>query len=287
MPDDATPPEPVQPLPDGLEPGVAYWLEMAEADAHADASVAAAALPGNPTGATTRTFDGAVAVALTVIDFWFFNRVIGLGVARPATEATLDAVEGFHAGMGLRQAAIHVANGARPDAIPDWLAARGWTQGGRWVKLWHDLGTVDPVPGGHRIERIGPDRAEAYGDVIMTAFEMPGPVRPVATSTVGRSGWHHYVGYEGEDVVAAAGMRVAEGVAWLGYGSTLAGSRGRGWQTAMFLRRLQDARDLGCHLAVTETGEENEREPVNHSYRNMLRTGFRLAYARRNWHRQG
>ena len=45
----------------------------------------------------------------------------------------------------------------------------------------------------------------------------------------------------------------------------------------------RDARAQGCRWAITETGEETEEEPVNHSYRNMLRAGFRLAYARRNW----
>jgi hypothetical protein len=38
-------------------------------------------------------------------------------------------------------------------------------------------------------------------------------------------------------------------------------------------------------MAITETGEETEQEPVNHSYRNMRRLGFQLAYARRNWRR--
>ena len=78
-------------------------------------------------------------------------------------------------------------------------------------------------------------------------------------------------------------MFVTEGVAWLGFGATLEEARGRGGQSAMFATRLADARAQGCRWAVTETGEETEEEPVNHSYRNMLRSGFRLAYARRNW----
>jgi hypothetical protein len=46
---------------------------------------------------------------------------------------------------------------------------------------------------------------------------------------------------------------------------------------------MRDAREQGCRMVVTETGEEDEQDPVNHSYRNMVRLGFRLAYARRNW----
>ena len=47
----------------------------------------------------------------------------------------------------------------------------------------------------------------------------------------------------------------------------------------------RDARDLGCRWAITETGAESDERPINHSYRNMVRMGFRLAYARQNWFR--
>jgi hypothetical protein len=78
-------------------------------------------------------------------------------------------------------------------------------------------------------------------------------------------------------------MYLTEGVAWLGFGATLEVARGRGGQSALFAERLRDARDQGCRWAVTETGEESDEEPVNHSFRNMIRAGFKLAYARRNW----
>jgi len=80
-------------------------------------------------------------------------------------------------------------------------------------------------------------------------------------------------------------MRIEEGIAWLGFGATTEGYRRRGGQSAMFARRLQDARDAGCRLAITETGEESADDP-NPSYHNMLRAGFQLAYARRNWVRR-
>jgi len=285
MLDEAPAFEPVQRLPDGLDRDVAWWCEMGEARAVADACAAAAGVPGNPTGATTATVGGAVVSALTVIDFGYFNRVIGLGIAAPATRADVAAAVAFYDGLGLQQAAIHVANGAAPDQLPDWVAEAGFVLGGRWVKMWHDLRRIDAVSADRRIERIGAEDREAYGDIVMAAFEMPEPVRDFAAATVGRTGWVHYLGYEGDTPVAAGAMRVDEDVAWLGYGATLEGHRGRGWQTSMFLRRLHDARDRGCRLAVTETGEENDKNPVNPSYRNMVRTGFRLAYARRNWYR--
>lgn len=272
-----------------LDPGLAYSLEMSEAVAYQDTYVAAALKRGNPTGAATSAIGGAVAFGLTAADFWFFNRAVGLGTAQLATEADVEAASRFSLDLGVTQSVIDVAPGARPAELLPWLSERGYVTGARWVKMWRDLNEVpmsDPSPGpasALRIERIDVSQASVWGDVCLMAFEMPDSVGDIATATIGRPGWIHYLGFEGETPVSTAATHMADGVAWLGYGATLEEYRGRGWQTAMFLRRLRDARDLGCRLAVTETGEETENDPLNHSFRNMVRVGFQLAYARQNW----
>ena len=277
--------EPIPALPADLSPDTARWLEMAEARAYADTYAAAAELPGNPAGANTAVIGGAIAHGLTVLDFFFFNRVVGLGVEQPATRADTAAAAAFFRDLGLTQAAIHVAPGARPAELTAWLEAEGFKQGSRWVKVWHDLKEIAAPSAALRIERVGPESATAFRDVCLAAFEMPDAVAPLVTATVGRPGWSHYLGFDGDVPVSTAVLRVEGDIAWLGYGATLESHRGRGWQTAMLLRRLLDARTAGCRLAITETGEETEKDPVNHSYRNMIRTGFRLGYARRNWYR--
>jgi GNAT superfamily N-acetyltransferase len=270
----------------GLYPDLAYWLEMSEALAWRDTYTAAAAVRGNPIGAASVPVGGGVAFGLTVIDVEFFNRVIGLGVTRPALEADADAASRFFLDLGVTQSAVQIAPGAQPADLVPWLNARGYVQGARWVKLWRDLDQLPEQATSLHVEQIDASRAEAFGDVCLTAFEMPAQVRDFATTTIGRPGWTHYLGLDGDPPVSTAAMFVTKDVAWLGYGATLEAHRGRGWQSAMFAQRLRDARDLGCRLAVTETGEETEDEPVNHSYRNMLRMGFSLAYARQNWVRR-
>ena len=266
-----------------LDPDVAYWLEMSEALAYRDSVTAAADIMANPAGASWAEIGGGVAFALTVIDFGFFNRVVGLGTAQPATEDDVESASQFFVQLGLSRSVVHAAPGARPDELVGWLNARGYVAGARWVKLWHRLREIAAPNPTLRIERIGASQAKAWGDVVMAAFDMPEPVRPVATATIGKAGWIHYLGFEGDTPVCTAAMRFEGDAAWLGYGGTLDAFRGRGWQTAMFRQRLVDARDRGCRLAITETGEETERDPVNHSYRNMVRTGFELGYARQNW----
>ena len=75
---------------------------------------------------------------------------------------------------------------------------------------------------------------------------------------------------------------VSADVAWLGFGCTLESHRNLDAQGALFARRIQDGLLLGCKWFVTETGEDTPDSP-NPSYRNMLRTGFELAYLRRNY----
>jgi GNAT superfamily N-acetyltransferase len=266
-----------------LPADVAYWLEMAEAFAFRDIATAAAEMPGNPAGSATASIGGGVAFALTVIDFGFFNRVVGLGVTQPATEDDVEAASRFFIDLGLTRSVIHAAPLAQPPELTSWLNARGYTPSALWVKLWHDFRELERPNPALRIERIDADQTRPWGDVVMAAFGMPDPIRPMVIATIGRPGWTHYIGFEGDTPVSAAAVRFEGDVAWLGYGATLPDWRGRGWQTAMFQQRLVDARDRGCRLAITETGAETESEPVNHSYRNMLRTGFRLAYGRRNW----
>lgn len=269
-----------------LDPDLMYWLEMSEALAYQDMYMVAAAVPGNPTGAGSLSVGGAVAFALKVIDFGFFNRVIGLGISRPATETDAEAASRYYLDLGLTQSVVQVAPGAQPAELVPWLNARGYVQGARWVKLWRGLDALPEPASSLRVERIDDSQAKAFGDVCLAAFEMPPQVRDVATATIGRPGWTHYLGFEGDTPVSTAALFIAEDVAWLGYGATLEAFRGRGWQSAMFESRLRDGRDNGCRLAVTETGEETQKDPVNHSYRNMVRMGFSLAYARQNWVRR-
>lgn len=274
------------PLPErDLDPDRTHWLEMSEALAYQDAYAAAAALPGNPTGAASISIGGGVAFGLTAIDFGFFNRVVGLGAMQPASEDAVETASRFFLDLGVADSVVQVVPGAAPEELASWLQARGYERGARWVKLWRRLDQL-PALSLLRVERIGAAQAEVFGKVCETAFEMPPQVRDIATATIGRTGWTHYLGFDGEMPVSTAALYITEDVAWLGYGGTLEAYRGRGWQTSMFAQRLADAHALGCRLAVTETGEETIDDPVNHSYRNMVRMGFGLAYARQNWVRR-
>jgi len=266
-----------------LDPDVAHWCEVAEAYAWGDMFAAAAEQPGNPTGAHVATPGDGVAFALTAFHIGLTNRVLGMGVTRRAIESDVRAAVDFFDGLGCEVSVAPLSPHATPPDLPMWFEDRGYAPSRNWVKLWHPLQDLPTPATDLRIELVGPEWAEDFARIsVIEAYGMPPEIGPVAWATMGRPGWRHYLGFDGDEPVSSAAMRIDDGIAWLGFGATTEGYRRRGGQSAMFARRLKDARDAGCRLAITETGEESADDP-NPSYHNMLRSGFQYAYARRNW----
>ena len=133
-----------------------------------------------------------------------------------------------------------------------------------------------------KIISIENEHADAFADIALVANEMLSEFRSFSKGFVGKLWWHHYLGYDGEQPVSTGAMFVKDGVGHLGWGSTLDSHRRRGGQGAMFERRIKDGLALGCKWFVTETWQETSDNP-NPSYHNMLRAGFKLAYARPNY----
>jgi hypothetical protein len=265
-----------------LDPQVSYWSEMGEAHAWRDA-FESAGRADDPLDPTTGAPGGGVAFAFRGIDIPFFNRVIGVGVARPAGESDVDDVVAFFDGAGRQTSVAQLADHASPPEMVGWFEARGYARSRTWVKMWHRLSDLPDASTDLRIERIGPEWTDDFGRIsVAEAYDFPEVVGKSAGASVGWPGWTHYLGFDGDVPVSSAAMRIEDGVAWLGYGATSVTHRGRGGQSAMFARRLRDARDAGCRFAVVETGKDTPEDP-NPSYRNMLRAGFELAYFRGNW----
>jgi len=267
-----------------LDPWIAGWCERAEAFAWADNVTAMAEDPANPLKAAVGAIGTVRLPVVGALGFSLFDRVIGLGVDEPATDADLDAIHRFYADHAGGEWAVSLAPGVMPADLPDRLVARGYRRGqAPWPKVWRETAQPPTVPTDLRIEEVG--RAGGVADftrVNIAAWGVPEAFAPWFGASFGRPGWHHYLGYDGSDAVAAGAMLVVDDVAWLGFGATVPEHRGRGGQSAIFARRIRDAGALGCRIAVTETGPDT-REVPNPSYHNMIRAGFTLAYLRPNF----
>jgi hypothetical protein len=220
---------------------------------------------------------------MPAVDHAMYNRILGLGVSEPATESILDeAVAVFHS-AGCKNYRIVVGPMTLPALYTEWLAARGFKQGGRnWAKMYRGNEPAPVISTDLRVEAIGKDQADTFANVLLSVFGITPAYRPLVKGNIGKTGWRHYLAFAGTKPVSAAAMYINGEVAWLGWASTLKSHRKHGGQRAMLARRIEEGLALGCKWFVAET-EEDTLEQSNPSYRNLLRSGFKLAYMRRNY----
>lgn len=208
------------------------------------------------------------------------NRIAGLGLERPATEADLDrALAAIDPGVTFY---VAVAPGARPPELSGWLRARGLEPGWGWMAFHRGVADPPPVETSLRVVGVATaGEAAAFARIVRAGFELPAAVEPALAHAVD-AGWTCFLALDGDEPVAAAGLYAAEGAAYLGFAATRPESRGRGAQSALLATRIRHAAELGCDLVVTETGERRDDRPSN-SYRNILRAGFTEHAVTANW----
>jgi GNAT superfamily N-acetyltransferase len=126
----------------------------------------------------------------------------------------------------------------------------------------------------------------AFGAIVAAGFELPDWTAAMFGAIPGRPGWRCYLAEVDGEPAGTGAMYVEDGKAELNLGATLAAARGRGCQTALLQRRIEDAEGAGCRAIFVETGERAAGRP-SASYRNILRAGFEEVYVRPNWQRPG
>jgi GNAT superfamily N-acetyltransferase len=216
-------------------------------------------------------------------DTLLFNRVIGLGLRRPATPAAVSDLVNRYRATGVRNYGIQLSPAARPEGLETWLDESGLARRDNWTKVYRPA-DVPPAPVMTElgIEPVAPQLADRFAEVACAGFGLPPTLAPLLRGTVGRAGWHHYMAWDRDTPVATAALFVHGDAGWLGIAATRPTHRRRGAQGALMARRLTDGAALGCRWFVTETGEDAPDRP-NPSFHNMMRAGFVVAYQRPNF----
>ncbi|KGI69553.1 GNAT family N-acetyltransferase [Mycolicibacterium rufum] len=214
------------------------------------------------------------------------NKVAGLGFAGMPDAAELDAIEHTFAAHGV-PVSVELCHLADP-AVATGLTERGY----RLVGFENVLGRAlpgDPVPApsaGVEIRRATADDIPHWLDVIIEGFahpdgegvpsheSFPRDVIERAERDIEKAGAVAYLALRDGAVAGGASMRCDRGVAQLTGAATAPAHRRRGVQAALLHRRLRDAAELGCDLAVVTTA------PASTSQKNVQRTGFQLLYTR-------
>ncbi len=259
-------------------------LEAIEREAWLDLYAAAPAGFAQAVGLSSARLDnGAAILAAARVPDTQFNRILGLGIEAPASEAALDAALARMREAGNPNFLLHLEPTALPPALADWLSRRGLERYRRpWGKFVRGTEPVPHVAIDLAIEEIGPDRAKDFAVPVAAGFGAPPPFQLWLAALPGRPGWRIYAAYEAGVAIAGAALFIRDRQGWYGIAATDPAKRRRGAQRAVLARLLGDAIAAGCDLIVAETGAAVPGEP-NSSWNNMERSGFRVAYLRENY----
>lgn len=216
------------------------------------------------------------------IDKAMLNRVVGLGLREPATEAMVDDIMETFRRANVCGYMVQVSPAATPNGLSHWLERRGMVRGDFWYKVIRIPDQRISIKTELRVGEVGMEHAAEFGSIACAGFNMQEALAPLFSSAVGRRGWHHFLAWDGETPVATGGLFVKDEIGWLGVACTLPSHRRMGAQGAIMAARIRKAAALGCKYVVTETFQDLPGKP-NPSYHNMLRTGFELVYERANY----
>jgi hypothetical protein len=227
------------------------------------------------------TVGGASATVIEKFPIPFFNRVVGLGIHQPATEALVDELITIYTQYDV-QWAVSLSPLAQPSDTADWLTARGFKHTSNFAKMIRGNEPPPVIATDLRIERVEAHNAAVFAEINQRAFEMPEWYTAMVQQLLKQDNAYGYIAYDGDTPVGSGLLLVSGEIGGLFSGATLQEYRRRGAQGAIMAQRIRDGLDLGCRWFSTETGEETQQNP-NPSYHNMLRTGFELAYLRPNF----
>ncbi|MCO5108621.1 MAG: hypothetical protein M9907_16300, partial [Burkholderiaceae bacterium] len=165
-------------------------LDAVEATAYRD-MFAAAPTELAPLGLETREVAGATLLMAPGLPTPMFNRVIGLGNARPASDDDVDRIAAAYRGAGVRSWWMHLSPGARPSSLAATLERRGFARPARaaWVKVLRDDIAAPDVETGLEIRPIRPGEEQALAEALCAAFEMPAKMVPWFAHLAARPAW--------------------------------------------------------------------------------------------------
>jgi GNAT superfamily N-acetyltransferase len=257
-------------------------IERIEMDAWTDCYAAAPAAFSSAVGLSVQRVGNFGLFAVRKSQKIIFNRSLAIGISEGVDQGTVEkAVTWLRDHCGPMWA-VPLAVGARPLDLPEWLSRNGLTLAKPGVAKFRRAATepVNMIECPYDVRLATAAHAADFGITVRQGFEMNEGFENWFGALCGRPNWRTYVAYDGSTPVGAGAMFLKDGNAWLGIGTTLPTHRGKGVQSAMLARRINDAAALGVNMLTVDTYHAGIGEPANGSHRNVVRAGFSFAYFR-------
>lgn len=236
-------------------------------------------------GISGRRFGRGVAVSVRNDPSGFWSRAQGFGFDKPVTGELISEVLAFFRSEGTEVVNFQLAPEVLPDDWAGICRSHGLTEGPTLVKLARDAGPAEQPPTTLRIGPIKPADRAAWAAVQIEAFGFPDDDGRIAEMLATINDLPEVTGYaawDGDKLVATAALYVGGKVGQFVSAATLPEYRGRGAQSALLARRVEDAFAAGCRWIAADTGKPGDGEQ-NPSLNNLLRAGFKVLYDRPVW----
>jgi len=257
-------------------------LEQIEQGAWEDLAQAAPASFASAVGLQTRRIGGALFFMATKIPLLQFNWLAGAGLGADDGACIGEAVTLFHA-ADQRKFAVQIPPGPSAGNMA-LLAQDAGLQPNTmaWAKFYRETRSAPVVETALDVRELGIDERNVFAETAVAGFGMPPSMSVWLSQIVGRPRWHAYAAFDRGAPASVGALYVDGNFAWLGIGATRPEMRRKGGQSALLSRRIADAAKFGAQHAATETGVPQEGQPAP-SYKNILKSGFGIAYVRANW----
>jgi GNAT superfamily N-acetyltransferase len=160
------------------------------------------------------------------------------------------------------------------ETVPTVLARQGLFAG-TFHQMLYGVPTAEapPMPEGVSIKEVGENEVADF----MAAYEQVWGDAGAIKVLVGRPEFACYVAYVDGQAAALGVLHVANGAASMANALTVPRLRGRGCQTALLYRRIEEARRRGCDLIVSQC------MPGSDSQKNQMKVGLRVAGTKAWW----
>jgi GNAT superfamily N-acetyltransferase len=210
------------------------------------------------------------------------NRVMGLGLEAPATRDIVREIVAAYRDAGVERYFVNRHPDAEPPEMADWLREAGLERARGWQQFERDAAPAPAASTDLTVRRIEPGEGEMFARIACDAFDFGEAAVPWVAALAGRERWHLFMSFDGDEPAGTGALFVHDGFGWTDFGATAPRFRSRGSQAALLAARIDHAVSLGCRGLFTCTGEEVPGDP-QHSYKNILRAGFRETCLKQNY----
>ncbi|KOO46125.1 GNAT family N-acetyltransferase [Priestia koreensis] len=253
-------------------------LEHAEIDCLTSRLTVMEQLPGNPMNVEIKHFGRATAFSVQNIPGPSFNTVKGL---QDGDESYVEDILAFYKEKGIpvrfELTPAHVSSN-----LLTYLAKKGFYQHDFHTSFYKPLIKEEAqMNASVSVRELREDEFSLFGELYTKGFSMP----PFLASGVasnnqilfGKEGWSFYVAEINGKPAGIGVLFLKDGMATMAAAATIPEQRRKGVQTALLQKRLVEALNQECYLAVSQARFGS----VSHA--NMERIGFQIGYTKTIW----